>query len=221
MDYHLVYCYSIVTTKVYKQSITIITMAYKDKERNNEYQRKWRKKNPERLKEINKKSEERKERIEYRKKWWNENPKAKLIKERFKENHPEVQKQYDKTYKEKNPERARKKYERYYNSIKGIINRLKKADKKRFNIINSEITAELITNLDVIYKKCPYCYGEFKPRSEYDHLNSFKPFSKTNIIKVCSTCNQSKSNANLLEWIRFKGYKISKEIIELYEKSYS
>jgi hypothetical protein len=199
-------------------------MPYKDKEKqkeyNREYQIEWRMKNPERTKEINNKAEQKERRKEYRRKWWKENPKAQLIKERFRETHPEMQKEYNKSWNEKNPERVRKKYEKYYNSIKGIINRLKKSDKKRFNIDNNNLTIDLIIELDKKYSKCLYCEGEFKPRFDYDHINPFKPFSKDNIIKVCSKCNQSKNNSNLLDWIKFKKYNLSEELLELYNKAY-
>lgn len=199
-------------------------MVYKDKnkrkEYNREYQKKWRKNNQEKVKEIRNKAEAKQERIEYRRKWWNESPKAKLIKERFKEAHPEKIKEYSINYNEKNQDRARKRYDKYYSSIKGIVNRLKKSDRKKFGIDNKDITIELISKLDVLYKKCPYCNGEFKPRFDYDHLNPFRPFSKENIVKVCSKCNQSKNNSNLIEWMEFKGYKISEELEILYNKSY-
>jgi len=195
-------------------------MAYKDKNKRNEYHRMWRKKNPEKWKAIRDKNEQSEKRKEYRKKWWNENPKAKMIKERFKESHPEIQKKYNTEWREKNPERAKSKYEKYYNSIKGVINRLKKADKKRFKINNTNISYDLITKLDLIYKKCAYCGGDFKPRFEYDHINPFKPFSKTNIIKVCSKCNQSKNNSNLMEWMKWKEYKITEDIEKIYTLAY-
>jgi hypothetical protein len=197
----------------------VIKDIIKRREYNNEYQKVWRENNKEKWKEIQNKAESKQSRIDYRKNWWNESPKAKLIKERFKENHPEAASKYSKEYIERNPERNIKKYEKYYSSIKGIINRLKKSDKKRFNIDNNELTIELITYLDNKYKNCIYCGGEFKPRFDYDHINPFKPFSKKNIIKVCSKCNQSKNNANLLDWMNFKGYKITEEIEELYKNS--
>ena len=195
-------------------------MGYVEKEKYNEYQRNWREKNIDRAREINRKSEKREERKEYRKKWWSENPKAKLIKERFKESHPNIQKEYDKNFKEKHPERLRKKYEKYYNSIKGIINRLKKADKKRFGIENKNITIELITELDRKYIICPYCGNEFKPRFEYDHINPFKPFSRYNIVRACDKCNKDKSRADMMQWMSFKKLKVSEKLEELYKKAY-
>lgn len=198
-------------------------MPYKDLERRKEYQREypqeWRTNNPEKWKQIQNKAEQKESRKEYRKRWWNESPRAKMIKERFKQIHPEIQKDYDKSFKQKNPERVRIKYEKYASSVKGIINRLKKADNKRFNLTNTELSYDLITSLDIKFKVCPYCGGEFKPRFDYDHINPFKPFSKFNILKVCSKCNQSKNNANLLDWAKFKGYNLSNEVIELYNNS--
>ena len=38
--------------------------------------------------------------------------------------------------------------------------------------------------------------------------------------KVCNTCNQSKLNADLLEWIKFKGYKITEKVRSLYKEAY-
>ena len=209
--------------KAYKPSITINLMVYVDKKVNQkyqrEYQREWRANNKERVMEINKKSEQREERKEYRRNWWKTNPKAKLIKERFKENNPNIQKKYDKEFKERHPDRVRKKDAKYYSSLKGIVNRLKKSDRKKFNIENKEITIDLIKELDIKFTFCMYCGEEFKPRFDYDHINPFKPFSKNNIIKVCSKCNQSKNNANLLEWMNFKKFTISDKIMELYSLS--
>jgi hypothetical protein len=192
----------------------------KKKEYHNNYMKTWKEKNKDRWKEIQDKSESRPERREYVREWQNTSPKFEKIKEKFKEAHPNIQKQYDKDFKERHPDRVKVKYEKYYNSIKGIINRLKKADKKKFDIENNNINFKLITDLDVKFLICPYCNGDFKPRFDYDHLNPFKPFSESNIVKVCSKCNQSKNNANLLEWMAFKKLNVSNTLKEMYSKSY-
>ena len=164
-------------------------MPYKDKTKgkkyHTEYMKKYREENQDKIRQINKKAEQKEKRKEYRRKWWNENPKAQMIKERFKQNNPEIQKQYDKTYKEKNPERARKKYEKYYNSVKGVINRLKKADKKRFGINNNNIDYELITSLDLKYLISSGNLGPFwhstQINTEYSSLSATARSEKTKI----------------------------------------
>jgi hypothetical protein len=65
-----------------------------------------------------------------------------------------------------------------------------------------------------------YCGGEFLPRQEYEHINCFKPFSINNIARVCSKCNQSKNNSDLIEWMKFNNLKITDDILNLYNKSH-
>lgn len=196
-------------------------MPHKDRqarlEYQKEYQRKWRLKNPERVKEINKKSESRPERKEYIKKWWGESDNAKQIRKRHYENGG---KQKMDVWVKKNPERVKEKYSKYYNTTKGVVNYLKKRDRKKFNIRNPQINTELINFVNERDKVCPYCEGEFKPRPEYDHINPFKPISKENVVKCCSRCNQSKNNSDLIQWLNFKNYKITEKIVNLYKNAY-
>ncbi len=197
-------------------------MAYKDKEKNLEYQReyqkKWREENKEKWKEIRNKSEARPERKEYQRKWQRESPKFKIIRKRFQKS--EKSKKYQKEWEKNNKDKVRAKDRKYYSSVKGIVNILKGSDKTKFGIINEEINVDLINFVNERDKICPYCGGEFEPRVEYDHINPFRILSMKNIAKACSKCNQSKLNANLLQWMKFKGYKITKKIRKIYREAY-
>jgi len=201
-------------------------MPYKDKvksrEYHNKYMRKWREENRERVREINKKSESRPERKEYVKKWWKENPKAKAIRKKF--YNSEKSKEYNTKWNKDNPDKLKAKYRRYYKSIKGIVNRLKKSDMRKFGISNDKITIELIEMVNSRDKSCVYCgkifldLNNFK-EIQYDHINPFMPFSKINIIRCCKTCNLEKSNSDLIQWCKFKGYVISPIIQKFYDSS--
>ena len=192
----------------------------KRKKYHNEYMKKWKEKNKDRWKEIQKKSDSRPERKAYLKKWQKESPKFQITKNKFKENHPNIQKEYDKKYKENNPDKVKAKNKKHYLTTKGIINRLRKIDRQRFGIDNDNLTIELIEMVNSRDKNCVYCGKPFLDLNnfkeiQYDHINSFKPFSKFNIVRCCDSCNQSKSNANVLEWCKFKGYNPNPIILEL------
>lgn len=193
------------------------TPEYKEYQR--KYQKSWRTKNPEKYKEIMKKSEGRPERKEYLSNWWKTSPKAKMIKE--KHNKSDKKKEYDKNYALKNPEKMKLKYKRYSMSIKGIVNNLKKKDKKKFGYFTKELNIELIKKINERDKLCIYCgkiLSENRSEFEYDHLQPFKPISKFNIVRCCKQCNRSKLNANVFEWCEFMKYTPNKLVYELYKK---
>ncbi len=197
-------------------------MPYKDKDKYREYQKvyqkNWRKENPEKVKEINNKSESRLERKDYIKKWQKENPKFKIIRKRFNDSENGIESR--RLWTKNNPEKVKKKYHKYYLTLKGIVNRLKKHDKKRFGIYNKEITKELIQLVNDRDKSCVYCRKLFNSNTiEYDHINPFKPFSKFNMVRCCQTCNRGKLNANVFEWCKFKGYIPDKIVLELFNKN--
>ena len=199
------------------------TKEYKEYQR--KYQRMWRKKNKERVKEIQRKSNSRPERKLYIRKWWKESPKAKEIKRRFQKS--EKAKQYQKEWIRKNPDKVKAKQDKYQYTKKGILNQIKKVQNRRikfkkisgvyYNIPNKK----LIEFVDERDKVCIYCGREFSKDKKsrfyrsYDHLDPFKPHSKTNTVKCCISCNSSKGEKNVFEWAESKGYKISKVIYEL------
>ncbi len=184
-------------------------MPYKDPKKSKsyqrEYQKRWRETNPQKWKEIIKKSEAKPERKEYVRNWQKTSPKAKSIRKRYRKS--EKGKEYDKRWTKENPEKIKAKYARYYNSLKGVVNYLKKKDKKKFKISNKEITVELIKTVNERDILCVYCKENLSNiKAEYDHLNGFKPFSKINLVRCCSICNRSKGSSNVLQWCNFKGY---------------
>ena len=202
-----------------------LTKNYKEYQR--KYQYKWREKNKDKWKEIQRKSDSKPERKAYLKKWWKESPKAEIIKKRFKENHPNLQKEYEKEWREKNPDKVKAKQEKYQYTKKGILNQIKKVQNRRikfkkisgvyYNVPNKKLI-ELVDERD---KVCVYCGRKFSKDNKsrfyrsYDHLDPFKPHSKTNTVRCCISCNSSKGEKNVFEWVKSKGYKISKVIYEL------
>jgi len=69
-------------------------------------------------------------------------------------------------------------------------------------------------------KECVYCGNDFNNDMEHDHINPFKQFDKFNIVKCCRNCNRGKSSSDMIQWMNFKGYKISQKLLDLYEKAY-
>ncbi|HJX51000.1 MAG TPA: hypothetical protein VJ438_06065 [Candidatus Nanoarchaeia archaeon] len=207
-------------------------MPYKDLEKrkkfHREYMIKWKEKNKDKWKKIQKKSESRLERKEYLKKWQKENPKSKEIKKRFFINHPNIHREYDKKYRMNNLDRVKSKQDKYYKTDKGILNQIKKVQNRRSKFkeitktYNQRPTKEVITFVNLRDKVCVYCGKEFsldktnkKDYRSYDHLNAFKPHSLTNTVKCCGKCNSSKADRDVIEWLKSKGYKPSKIVYEL------
>lgn len=196
------------------------TLEYREYQR--KYQKGWRIRNPNKLEEIRKKSEKNPKRKEYLSKWWKTSPKAKVIRRRF--NESIKSKEYHKKWNMTNPEKIKKKDARYYSSIKGIVNYLKKNERRKFKIEPIDITVDLIISVNKRDKNCVYCGKELLEKSinkndvHYDHINPFKPFSENNMVKCCGSCNRQKSSADALQWCEFKGYKPAKIVYELLNK---
>lgn len=194
----------------------------KHKEYQRKYQQEWRAKNPDKWKSIRKKSESSPKRKLYLSNWWKTSPKAQVIRRRF--NESIKSKEYHKKWNMTNPEKIKKKDVRYYNSIKGIVNYLKKNERRKFKIEPKNITPELISAVNQRDKNCVYCGKTLpdKPTNKndvhYDHLNPFKSFSEINMVRCCGSCNHQKSNGHVLEWCEYKGYKPAKIVYDLLDK---
>lgn len=127
----------------------------------------------------------------------------------------EKYKEYNKIWnlnnKDKNLARGRK----YSKTPKGIANSLKKKDRKKFGEADPSLNHKLILMLIERDKNCVYCGSLLKDEVEYDHLNPFLPFSKINSVRCCLSCNRSKLNANVLDWLKFKKLEPNKLILEM------
>jgi len=178
---------------------------------NQEKRKKWdktyREKHPEKVKdsqEIYSNSEHGKIK---KKRWRDENPKKIL--------------ESNRKYTENNREKINKKWRKYYNTIKGRLKTLRSHDYRRLHIKESELTLDILIMIDERDKVCVYCDKDFNNDIEHDHINPFLPFSSVNIVKCCRRCNRGKSNSDMIQWMNFKGYKISKKLLDLYKKVYS
>ena len=190
------------------------------------FQKRWRLKHPDKVKAIRNKAEKNPKRRESISNWWKTSPKAKAIRKRYYES--AKGKEYHKKYNMENREKIKKKDKKYYYSIKGVVNRLKKNEVRKFKGTKFEgvnnINIELIEIVDKRDTNCVYCLKKLPEKStnkndiHYDHINPFKPFSKTNIVRCCGSCNHQKSNADVLQWCEFKGYNPAKIVYELLNK---
>jgi len=186
---------------------------------NNDYHRKWRSDNKDKVKSANDKFSKSEKRKEYLKEY-RETDKFKEYKKDYDEKHREKAKAYDKKYREANPEKANERRMKYYYTVKGTATMLRKHDARRLGIKNSELTYQIIEMINERDKVCVYCGCELNGNMDHDHINPFKPFSEKNIVRCCSKCNKDKSRSDMVQWMNFKGYKISDKLKELYKKAY-
>ncbi len=66
---------------------------------------------------------------------------------------------------------------------------------------------------------CPYCREEFGEDTQVDHIIPKKKgglYLQSNLIKICSYCNGSKNDSDLIEWANKKKYPLSIEMINIY-----
>lgn len=131
----------------------------------------------------------------------------------------------------KNPERFRG-YERKYiktekGKLKGIRirDRNSKRNKYYFGKKYDEPTKEMIKTLEERDSKCVYCHCEFDSSNfnnpkypTFDHLNSELPLIEINAVRACSRCNSSKSDSEVLEWCKKKGYVPNDIVYQLLNK---
>jgi 5-methylcytosine-specific restriction endonuclease McrA len=127
--------------------------------------------------------------------------------------------EYNNKWQRENPDKVRAKYKRYSISIKGIVNTLKKKDKKKFGYIDKNLNIELIKEVNKRDLFCVYCGRDLSNiKIEYDHLNPFLPMSNINLVRCCKICNRSKSSANVLEWCEFNNFEPKNIVLELLKK---
>ena len=182
-------------------------MTTNDKEKRKAWDKKYREKHSDKLKESQKN--------------YQESEKGKKNIERYRNKNRINIRKASKQYDENNPEKVKSRRDKYYKTYKGIATMLRKHDARRLGVKKSKLTWQIIEMLHNRDKECVYCGCELKNNINYDHINPFRPFNEFNIVRSCDNCNKDKSRANMMEWITFKGYKISKKLLDLYNKAYS
>lgn len=192
-------------------------MVTNDKEEKREYHRKWREENRDKMKAADEKYRNSDKRKEYLKEY-SKTDKAKAYKKKYEDEHKEEMKAHRRRYN--NSDKGKAKNKKYYYTPRGTANMLRKHDKRRLGITEHELTWEIVEMVNERDKECVYCGCELNGNVEYDHISPWKPFSKYNIVRACSSCNKDKSRADMVQWMNFKGYKISKKLQELYKKAY-
>jgi len=203
-----------------------------------EYNKKWRKENPKKIKGYNKKyyKEHREELNKKHKKWRKENPeKVKEQNKKYREEnkkealeyHKEYskkyykknkdkKKEYSKKWEEKNPNYRNNYMKKYSKTEKGKINYTKGNLKRRTlkKKAKNTLTKKEIKIIQDRDKKCVYC-GSNK-NLQFEHiipLNKGGENSFLNGVMACKSCNSSKRNKDVFEWCKSKGYKVPKIVI--------
>ena len=171
-----------------------------------EYHRRWREKNKDKIKESQKKYQDSKGGKTKCKKWRNDNP-DKIL-------------ESNRKYVKNNHEKVNTNWRKYYNTIKGRLKTLKRHDTKRLDIKKHKLTIEILEMINERDKVCVYCGKDFNKDIEHDHINPFRQFDETNIVKCCRKCNRKKSSSDMIQWMNFKKYKISQKLLDLYKKAY-
>ncbi|GBE19329.1 hypothetical protein BMS3Abin17_00052 [archaeon BMS3Abin17] len=191
----------------------------KTKEEKLEYHRNWRKNNKDKVEAADKKFRKSDKRKKYLREY-SKTEKAKSYKKKWEGENIEKRREYDRRHRKKNPERVNANYKKYYYTPKGTATMLRKHDARRLGIKKSKLTWQIIEMINNRDKVCVYCGCELNGNVEYDHINSFAPFCKSNIVRACKKCNKEKSSADMIQWMKFKGYKISEKLQNLYKKAY-
>lgn len=186
-------------------------------EEKREYHKKWREENKDKIKAADEKFRKSDKGKKYMKEY-NKTDKAKSYRKKWEEVHKEEMKAHRRRYN--NSDKGKAKNKKYYYTAKGIANMLRKHDKKRLGITEHKLTWQIIEMVNNRDKECVYCGCKLNENIEYDHPNPFRPFSKNNIVRACSKCNKDKSRADMIQWMNFKGYKISQKLLDLYKKTY-
>jgi len=162
----------------------------KNKESIKEYQKRWRKNNPEHRKEYDKKY-----RLEHRKQ-------IEEYKKQYQKDNPEYMKGYMKKYCIKNKENHNKYNRIWQKTEKGKANSQRGKVKRKASereIINTLTSYEWIDILKQYKFRCAYCGKEFTlyDRPTRDHIIPISKGGdniKENIVPACQSCNSKKHN---------------------------
>lgn len=182
-------------------------MTTNDKEERKKWDKKYREKNGNKVKESQKKYQDSEGGKKKAKEWRKDNPEKIL--------------ERDRRYRKNNPDKGKERGRKYYYTPKGTASMLRKHDARRLGTKKSEFTWEIVEAINDRDKECVYCGCELSNDFNYDHINPFKECSKENIVRACANCNKDKSRADMIQWMNFKRYKISQKLLDLYKKAYS
>ena len=131
--------------------------------------------------------------------WKNKERVLEYQKKRYREN--EKLKTWYKNYYKKNRERILKKSKEWKKSENGKFSKLRWHYKVRkkvpVNLSNEEI--KKIKERD---KVCVFC-GSDKSLT-FDHVDNNGPTNVSNLVVCCLSCNSSKGNKNVVEWLNKK-----------------
>ena len=181
-------------------------MVTNDKEQRKKWDRKYREKNRDKIRKADKK--------------WRDGEKGKISKKEWRDDNAEKILGYNRRYRKDNKDKCNEKGRRHYYTTKGTATMLRKHDARRLEVKKSKLTWQIIEMINKRDKECVYCGCELNGNVEYDHINPFRPFCKNNIVRACGNCNKDKSRADMIQWMNFKGYKVSEKLLDLHKKAY-
>lgn len=175
---------------------------YRDKNRDKilEYQREYYKNNPEQARQSRKKYRE------------NNKEKVKEIVKNWEERNKEKRRAYHKEWYQANKKRKRKNERKLYlksEKHRKYKNELSKIRKHRKRSVVSDFTPfEWKECTNYFNNECCYC-GSKSDKLEQDHFIPVAkkgPYTKTNIVPACGSCNSSKNDRDFFEWYPKQNY---------------
>ena len=196
--------------------------------------RKYRKENPEKVKEIVRKWQKKNpEKVkEYNKKWQKKNPeKVKEIVRKWQKKNPEKVKERQRKYREENPEKVKERHRKYREEnpekVKELVRKWREEnpDKVKAQRVNGSYVRrvrELNTGaplktkltaggLDLLIQRQDFrCASCNKDITQDNHLDHMIPLSRggtnsmDNVQYLCSVCNLTKGKKTPLEWVLYK-----------------
>lgn len=132
-------------------------------------------------------------------------------------------KEYIKQWQENNRDKCSE-YGRRWNLLhpgaRGQINDRRRV--KMESIIGSYTTSEWKDRLEQFEHKCAYCQQELG-RATRDHiipLNVLPIGFIWNIVPVCNSCNSTKQDMNVLQFLEAKGYNVSVQLAETLDRCF-
>jgi len=158
-------------------------------------QREFKKRNPEKVRAYMKKYDQSIKGKDRRKRRYD---KIKEYQKRWLKNNPHKTAEYSKSYREKDPERAKRVREKFRKSLKGIFSNRKRSHIYRMLIKKNYNHNKLIPILKEQNNRCPLCEQKYSSNLDNMELGHIFPMKKypnlaadvNNIIPICKRCNR-------------------------------
>ena len=121
--------------------------------------------------------------------------------------HPEQRRKMTRKWCETNPERRYEANRRWDRTSRGRASKVANRHNRRVQLSGAEVTAGMVLELKAEYGgRCPYCNQTIK-RGHIDHIIPAckgGTNERSNLVWVCSTCNQQKNGKSLLQFMLYR-----------------